>query len=98
MSDVPELDRLIEEAENLRTNMKWRKRDRFFKLTLFFFSLLIPVSFLFMLFFPSYAAAPIIALFIVILFSLAFAFFDMVSLLLKDDWEGVDMTKRYNRK
>ena len=30
MSDVPELDRLIEEHETLRTNMRWNQRDAMF--------------------------------------------------------------------
>lgn len=34
MSDVPELDRLLEEEANIRRNRAWDKRDRFFNLTL----------------------------------------------------------------
>jgi len=34
MSDIPELDRLIEEAELVRRNVQWERTDRFMRRTL----------------------------------------------------------------
>lgn len=34
MSDVPELDRLLDEHENVKRNMYWESRDRFFRRTM----------------------------------------------------------------
>lgn len=34
MSDVPELDRLIEEADTVRQNLYWESRDMFFRRTM----------------------------------------------------------------
>jgi len=34
MSDVPELDRLLEEAELVRRNVQWERTDRFMRRTL----------------------------------------------------------------
>ena len=100
MSDIPELDRLIEESENIRRNQNWRRQDRFFKLSMLFiifsflsFILTIPV------FGPEVAAVILVVFFIGCLMPLLYmAFRDVFFELLKDDWEGRDMTKRYMRK
>lgn len=34
MSEIPELDRLLEEAENVRFNTQWDRTDRFMRRTL----------------------------------------------------------------
>lgn len=34
MSDVPELDRLLEEAELVRRNLQWERTDRFMRVSL----------------------------------------------------------------
>lgn len=34
MSDVPELDRLLDEAENVKRNLQWARQDRLFRRTL----------------------------------------------------------------
>lgn len=51
MSDIPELDRLIEESENVRRNKMWDLQDRIIRRTLGYFMLslllIIPLSILF---------------------------------------------------
>lgn len=100
MSDVPELDQLIEESENVRRNKKWRRQDRFFK---FFVSTTLFGFFLFFIslfvFGPETASVIICVFFLCgMLPFICETFFDMIGHLLKDDWEGRDMTKRYQRK
>lgn len=98
MSDVPELDKLIEESDNYRSNISWRKKDRFFKLSFSFMLFIVPIFLFFVAFFPSYVMLPfslLVAFFVAIL---SLCFFDVMSFLFKDDWDGVDMTKRYQRK
>lgn len=34
MSDIPELDEIISESENIRFNKRWDKKDRFFRRSL----------------------------------------------------------------
>lgn len=100
MSDIPELDRLIEESENFRRNKKWRRQDRIFKLSILF------GIFSFVLFFFSiFVFGPEIASIILTCFFVASivpvlceALIGIIHDLLKDDWEGRDMTKRYQRK
>lgn len=100
MSDVPELDRMIEESENVRRNMKWRRRDRLFKLSFLLQFLSFPLFFLSVFVFGvNIASFILLCYFCLSLLPLLFeAFGDIMQNFLKDDWEGVDMTKRYQRK
>jgi len=100
MSSIPELDRLIEESENVRRNQKWRRQDRRFKTAILFMILFFNLSLLSFFILPPSAIIFITCFFSVfILFPLLYeASRDLILELLKDDWEGVDMTKRYNRK
>jgi hypothetical protein len=100
MSKVPELDRLIEESENFRTNMRWRKRDRLFKLFMLQLIIIFPLFFLLFLSFGPAVSSCIISIyfFAICSFMLVQSFKDLFEDFLKDDWEGKDMTKRYNRK
>lgn len=51
MSDIPELDRLIDEAENVKRNNEWDRMDRFFRRSLGYFMLsalsMLPLSLVF---------------------------------------------------
>lgn len=100
MSDVPELDRIIEESENVRRNKKWQKRDRAFKLTMLCLFLMIPILLIStVLFGAEFAAIITTGLLMFALVPMAVEItFEIITDLLKDDWEGKDMTKRYNRK
>jgi len=100
MSDIPELDRLIEENENFRCNMKWRRRDRSFKLFMLFMILLFPMYFFnIFIFGVEIASMLIVVLFILSLSPLIYeCSLDIFEGLLKDDWKNIDMNKRYNRK
>lgn len=100
MSDIPELDRLIEENENFRCNIKWRRRDRSFKIFMLLMILLFPIYF-FNIFVFGVEVASILMVVYFILSLLPFVcecFFDIIEDVLKDDWKSRDMTKRYMRK
>ena len=89
MSDVPELDKLLEEHENVKINLKWLKRERAFRL----FLLLNIISVILLLgniglFFPI----------IGILSSLTLAIKESVSDLFEINPKKIDLTKRYNYK
>ena len=51
MSDVPELDRLLDEHENVKSNMYWENRDMFFRRTMGYMTLsallMLPLGLLF---------------------------------------------------
>lgn len=51
MSDVPELDRLLDEHENVKRNMYWESRDMFFRRTMGYMTLsvllMLPLGLLF---------------------------------------------------
>jgi hypothetical protein len=100
VSDVPELDKIIEESENVRRNKKWQRRDKAFKLTMLCLLLMIPIFLIgTVLFGAEFAAIITTGLLIFTLLPMAVeATFEIINDLLKDDWEGKDMTKRYNRK
>lgn len=100
MSDIPELDHLIEENENFRYNIKWRRRDKSSKFFMLFMILLFPVYFLNIFIFGlEVASILMVILFILSLLPLIYeCLTDMVEDLLKDDWKNIDMNKRYNRK
>jgi hypothetical protein len=100
MSDIPELDRLIEESENVRRNQKWRRQDRRFKAAVLSMILFFNISLLSFFVLPTNIFVFVVCFFFVlILFPLLYeASIEIISELIKDDWEGVDMTKRYHRK
>lgn len=100
MSDIPELDRLIEENENFRCNMKWRRRDQSSKLFMLSMILLFPMYFFNIFIFGVEVASILMVIFLILSF-LPFVYeclTDMVEYLLKDDYKNIDMNKRYNRK
>jgi len=100
VSEIPELDRLIEESEIVRSNIKTRKRDMMFKTSMLRLILIFPLFFVLCLVFgPSLGIQVTCAYFFIILIPpLLEAYNDLVGGLLKDDWEGRDMTKRYSSK
>lgn len=100
MSEIPELDQLIEESENIRRNKKYRQEDRFFKFSMFLLMFSFPLMFFSFLIFGINIGSGVLATYMFLICSLFFyrAMCDLTKEFLKDDWEGVDMTKRYHRK
>ena len=100
MSEIPDLDRLIEESEIVRSNIKARKRDMMLKASMLRLILVFPLLFILCLIFgPSLGTQVTCAYFLIILIPpLLEAYNDLVRDFLKDDWEGRDMTRRYSSK
>lgn len=98
MSDVPELDRLIEEADNVRRNTRWETRDRIFRHSLGYLMLCV------LLIIPSALLLGPFGVYIIAtcaVVSLCPAFCLAVSELLKEcftDPPPRDPTKRYTYK
>jgi len=98
MSDVPELDRLLDEANSVKRNMAWERQDRFFRRTMgcMFLSLLsLPV--LFALFGKN---GVVISMACVLLSALPVLVLSIYVVLVDcfTDPPPRDATKRYNRR
>mgnify|MGYP003338226958 CR=1 FL=1 len=98
MSDVPELDRLIDEAENIRINRAWHKRERIFNLTLAGLLLIMLLTVPLLLTLGEIGAIVIAGLFSALTIPiLAGAAFSLMYELLTPP-SSRDMTKRYHYK
>ena len=94
------LDQFIEESENFRRNRKLRQQDRFSRMFFILLFLSFPLLFLSFLFFGPNIGSIILMSYMAIIFApfLLISFCDIITDLLKDDWKGRDMTKRYHSK
>lgn len=98
MSDVPELDKLLEEAENVRRNKKWARNDRLFRHTIGYMLLSVLLIFPAGLLFGPLGAVVIAMCFILsILPALCLSVYDLLSDCFTDP-PPRDPTKRYNYK
>jgi sterol desaturase/sphingolipid hydroxylase (fatty acid hydroxylase superfamily) len=95
-----ELDRLIEENENLRRNKKWQRKDKMFKLSMLLMLLAFPFMFLTLLICGPQIATICVTIYFLILCFLAFfeMFIDLREDFFKDSYKNIDMTKKYYRK
>lgn len=88
MSDIPELDKIIEENHNYRFNKKMRNQTRLFIYMVYF-----SISFLFVF------LLGIFSKFLSLLFGfLSILFFIKFKDKFKDGFEGKDLYKRYSYK
>jgi hypothetical protein len=97
---IPELDRLIEESENVRNNKKYRRQDRIFKISMMLMLFSFPLFLISTLIFGVNIGSIIVSCcFLASITPMILeCFFDLKKEFLKDNWKNVDMTKRYVRK
>jgi hypothetical protein len=95
MSDVPELDKLIEEHENVKRNLRFLHRDRMFKRHMLSMITIVILTIPLLLILRDLGAIIISVWFGV---SIIDMFYNMILDLLKEKEPKIDLTKRYHYK
>lgn len=97
---MKELDRLIEENDNLRLNKKWQRREKMFKLSMLMMLLAFPFMFLTLLICGSQTSITCGTVYfsLLILFTFFEMFIDLREDFFKDSYKNIDLNKKYCRK